>query len=163
MPKKIAKHSVRKALGALCVDQDFRNAYFKERSIDAVRNKTKPKIDITDAEYTDFSAMFPDSTTGPQAQDFKDIRVCPQRPCLLAAPDSELALGTALVDKTFRDALFTDFDQALQSQGIPMHKDEHDLLQQRIHIPGTRDAMDSIAEKIKQATVPTVFVLEEAA
>lgn len=163
MPKKIAKHSVLQALGALCADKPFRDAYFDKRSIDTVRNKTKPKIDITDADYNDFSAMVPDSTTGPQAHDFNNIRVCPQRPCLLAAPDSELALGTALVDDTFRDALFTDFDRALQSQGISMHPDEHDLLKYRIHPPETRDAMDSIAEKIKQATVPTVFVLEEAA
>lgn len=163
MPKKIVKHSVLKALGALCVDKGFRDAYFNKRSIDAVLNNTKPKIEITDAEYTDFSAMFPDSTTGPQFQDFKDIRVCPQRPCLLAEPDPELVLGTALLDKTFRDALFTDLDRALQSQGISLLLDQRDLLQLRIHLPGTRDAMDSIAEKIKGATVPTVFVLETAA
>lgn len=163
MTKKIVKHSVLKALGALCVDKPFRDAYFDKRSIDTVRNKTNPKVDITDADYTDFSAMFPDSTTGPQAHDFNNIRVCPQRPCLLAAPDSELALGTALVDDTFRDVLFTDFDRALKFQGISMHPDEHDLLLYRIHLPETRDAMNSIAEKIKEAADPTVFVLEEAA
>lgn len=165
MTKKIAKHSVLKALGALCVDKDFRDAYFKKRSVDVVRNKTKPKIDITDAEYTDFSAMVPTPTLGPQAVDFEPmfIRVCPEYPCRLAALDSELVLGTALVDDAFRAALFTDFDQALQSQGLSLQKEQHDLMQERLQVHGTRDTMDSVAKKIKEATVPTLFVLETAA
>ncbi len=165
MTKKIAKHSVLKALGALCVDKDFRDAYFKKRSVDVVRDKTKPKIDISDADYTDFSAMVPNPNLGPQAVDFEPmfIRVCPEYPCRLAALDSELVLGTALLDATFRVALFSDFDQALQSQGLSLQKEQHDLMQERIQVSGTRDAMESVAKKIKEATVPTLFVLETAA
>lgn len=147
--QKVLSETTLTTLGALCLDQDFRQSFLADPLMQKIEDFG---IAITDLGFADLNEIvFAES--GPQEDDFValGVVVCPKRPCLYARKPIETVFGAAIVNDDFRSDLFADPDTAPADHGFKLSRMERRLLTDLIQgskREAIRQAMEVLADKI---------------